>query len=136
MSFYMDDKTGNIVITRGDTGHKLIRLRVLATGETYEMQAGDEIHFGVKRDYNDAECAIAKTYTTNPFILAIDPDDTTDLDFGQYHYDMEFVAANGYTRTFMEKKKFKITEEVYKKVIPPDPEPEPQEEEVDDNDDN
>ena len=124
MSFTMDKTTGNITITRGDSGSMRIRLRLIATGETYEMQPGDEIHFGVKRGYEDAECSIAKTYTTNPFVLSILPEDTTDLDFGKYVYDMEFVAANGYTRTFLEKKKFKITEEVYT--------PEPQEE-VDSN---
>ena len=124
MSFSMDKTTGNITITRGDSGSKRIRLRLLATGETYEMQEGDEIHFGVKANYGDARCLIAKAYTTNPFVLSILPEDTADLDFGRYVYDMEFVAANGYTRTFMEKKKFRITEEVYT--------PEPQEE-VDSN---
>lgn len=123
MSFSMDEKTGSITITRGDSGHKLIRLRVLSTGNTYEMQTGDEIHFGMKKDYRDSECLISKTYTENPFVLTIDPKDTENCDFGMHHYDMELVTANGYTRTFMEKKKFKITEEVYKKPVVPQPEP-------------
>lgn len=111
MGFEMDEVTKNIRITRGDTGRKLCTLKMDKV--PYEMQEGDEIHFGVKADYEDDECLIAKTYTQNPFILSIEPPDTKPLEFGTYRFDLEFVAANGFTRTFAEKKKFKVTEEVF-----------------------
>ena len=129
----MDEKTGKIVMTRGDTERALITLKM--DGEIYDMKSGDEIHFGVKANYRDAACLIRKTYTDNPFILSIEPEDTQNLDFGNYVYDMEIVMENGYTFTFANKKKLKLTEEVYTKEPDPEPEPEPEpdptEEEVD-----
>lgn len=110
MGFKMDEDTFEIEITRGDSGHELVTVRL--NGNVYEMQEGDEIHFGVKEDYDDKVCLFTKTYKTNPFILAIEPADTKPLDFGKYHYDMQIVFANGFTRTFIEKKLFRITEEV------------------------
>ena len=106
----MNTETRDIIMTRGDT--ERIRVTLRMDGDVYEMQTGDEIHFGVKRNFNDADCLIRKTYTQNPFILDIEPDDTEGLDFGTYRYDMEFVAANGYTVTFAKKKRLKLTEEV------------------------
>ena len=111
MGFSMDKITKNISITRGDTGRELCTLRM--DREVYEMQEGDEIHFGVKAKYTDTDRLISKVYTENPFVLQIEPEDTKSLKFGTYVYDMEFVAANGYTHTFAEKKQFIVTEEVY-----------------------
>ena len=102
--------TKKIIITRGDTGKG--RLTLNMDGVPYEMQEGDEIHVGVKKNYEAAECLILKTYTENPFILQIDPYDTKPLDFGDYVWDAELVRANGDTYTFIAKKEFIVTEEV------------------------
>lgn len=108
MAFY--PATKQIKITRGDSGSKEITFRI--DDEFYEMQEGDQVNFGVKKNYEDPECLIKKTYTENPFILQLDPQDTKPLDFGDYVWDMQFVAANGYTETFVKKKVFTVTEEV------------------------
>lgn len=110
MGFDFNGTTGQITMTRGDSMHKLCTLKF--DGEVYEMQPGDEIHFGVKADYDDKVCLIRKEYTENPFILKIDPKDTKNLDFGTYYYDLQIVTASGFTYTFYEKKKLKLTEEV------------------------
>lgn len=110
MGFDWNKTTGQITLTRGDSMHKLCTLKF--DGEVYEMQPGDKIQFGVKADFDDKVCLITKTYTENPFILRIEPEDTKALDFGTYHYDLQIVAANGFTHTFYEKKKLKLTEEV------------------------
>lgn len=102
--------TKRIVITRGDTGRGKLTLSM--DGIPYEMQEGDEIHVGVKRDYSDQECLIRKIYTENPFVLHIEPQDTKSLDFGTYVWDAELVRANGDTYTFVVKKEFVVTEEV------------------------
>ena len=128
----MDKTTGTIEMARGDTEHNRITLYINKV--QYEMQTGDEIHFGVKKECTDEDCLIRKTYTENPFVLAIDPADTQELDFGQYFYDLEFVAANGYTKTFARKKKLKLLEEVYTPAPEPEPEPEPDPEEEVEND--
>lgn len=110
MSMIFYPATKQIIITRGDSGSK--EGIFFVRGEAYEMREGDRIDFGVKRNYTDRECLIQKTFTTNPFILALDPEDTKNLDFGDYVWDMQFVAANGYTETFVKKKTFTVTEEV------------------------
>lgn len=102
--------TKEIKMTRGDTEQHEITLKM--DGDIYEMQEGDQINFGVKKSYDDTECLIKKTYTENPFVLSIDPVDTKPLDFGTYVWDLQFVAANGYTKTVIAKKDFVLTEEV------------------------
>lgn len=97
-------------MTRGDTEQHEITLKM--DGDIYEMQEGDQINFGVKKSYGDTGCLIKKTYTENPFVLSIDPEDTKTLDFGTYVWDLQFVAANGYTKTVIAKKNFVLTEEV------------------------
>ena len=110
MGFDWNKTTGQITLTRGDSFRSLCTLRM--DGEVYEMEEGDKIQFGIKADYDDKVCLVTKTYTENPFILRIDPDDTKRLDFGTYYYDMQFVSKDGFTHTFYEKKKFKLSEEV------------------------
>lgn len=113
MGFDWSKTTGQMTLTRGDSGHALCRLWVdKEHKQLYQMQEGDKIEFGIKADYDDKACLVRKVYTENPFVLKIDPMDTTRLDFGTYYYDIQIVAANGFTRTFYEKKKLKLTEEV------------------------
>ena len=107
MVFY--PATRQIIITRGDTGSKEVTYTY--DDEPYELQTGDRINFGVKKDYTDRECLIEKTYTVNPFALHLDPQDTKMLNFGDYVWDMEVVLANGYTETFASGI-FTVTEEV------------------------
>lgn len=110
MSYDFNGTTGQITLTRGDSFHKLCTLKF--DDVVYQMQEGDKIQIGIKAAYEDKACLIKKTYTENPFVLKIDPEDTKQLDFGTYYYDIQFVAANGFTTTFYTKKKLKLTEEV------------------------
>ena len=102
--------TKKITITRGDSGRVGFRIRM--GGILYEMNEGDRFCFGVKRSYADTECLIEKEYTENPFILAIDPEDTKPLGFGSYVWDLQFISTDGYVKTLIAKKDFVITEEV------------------------
>ncbi len=107
---FVNRATKRMMITRGDSGRAKFVLKM--NGEVYEMNAGDQINFGVKRAYTDTECLIEKTYTENPFILAVEPEDTKPLDFGNYVWDMQLVTVDGFTKTLIAKKDFTITEEV------------------------
>lgn len=109
MSF-INKGTKRIMITRGDSGRA--RFVLYMDGEVYEMNEGDQINFGVKADYEDADCLITKTYTENPFTLRLDPEDTKALPFGNYVWDLQFVSTDGYTKTVIAKKDFVVTEEV------------------------
>ena len=108
--FEIDEKTKNIRITRGDSG--LAESELYMDDVLYEMQEGDRIQLGVKADYDDETCIFVKETTSNPAVFEFVPSDTKDLEFGTYYYDVQFVAANGFTVTYLEKKKFKVTEEV------------------------
>ena len=113
--FEIDEKTQNIRITRGDSGLAESELYI-GEGEDavlYEMQEGDVISLGVKADYEDAECIFQKDVYENPAVFEFVPADTKDLDFGTYYFDVQFVrGSDGFTVTFIEKKRFKVTEEV------------------------
>lgn len=103
--------TGQITMTRGDSFRRQGVIR-LSDGTLWEPQEGDVIQFGVKEEYEDKGCLIKKTYTTNPFVWNIDPDDTKELEFGKYYYDLQLVLANGYTETFAAEKVLKLAREV------------------------
>lgn len=111
MSFDWNKTTGQMTLTRGDSG-KRCKCVLKFDGVPYEMQEGDKIQFGVKADYDDKACLIKKTWKENPFVFGFNPEDTRGLDFGTYYYDFQIVLANGWTETFYEKKKLKLTEEV------------------------
>lgn len=108
--FEIDEQTQNIRITRGDSG--LAESELYMDDVLYEMQEGDTISLGVKADYDDAECIFQKDAHENPAVFEFIPSDTKNLEFGTYYYDVQFVAANGFTVTYIEKKNFKVTEEV------------------------
>lgn len=101
-----------IVATRGDT----VKLHVeLMDSENHEYipQEGDVIRFAMKEDYNDAETIIEKIIPNDTQILRIEPEDTKPLPQpSQYVYDIQITYANGDVDTFIDKAKFKLTEEV------------------------
>ena len=107
---FVIDENQNIILTRGDSALFSVTLRM--DGEVYEMQEGDRIDFGIKADYDDSECLVHKTSDTNPAVFQLNPEDTSELEFGGHYYDVQFVNAEGFTQTFIVKKKFKIDKEV------------------------
>ena len=111
MHFEIDDNF-NITMTRGDSVPFSIAFKI--DKEVYELEDGDTIQFAVKADYDDEDYAIApKICHENPANILITPEDTKNLEFGTYRYDAQFVrGSDGFTITFLKKKKFKITEEV------------------------
>lgn len=109
MSFVID-KNKKIFLTRGDSA--IFSVTLYMDDEIYDMQTGDRIDFGVKEDVDDTECVVHKTSSTNPAVFEILPADTSGLEFGTYKYDVQFVAANGFTQTFIGPNSFKIMKEV------------------------
>ena len=97
-------------IVRGDTGKA--KLTYKFSGIPYEMEDGDVLTFGVKKATSDTACLIEKTYTENPFMLHLEPNDTKKLAYGEYVWDVQLVRANGDTYTGVKKKPFVVTEEV------------------------
>lgn len=101
-----------IVATRGDTVKLFISLRD-EEGNEYTPQEGDSIRFAMKEGYDDAEVLIEKDIPIDTLLLKIDPEDTKGLPQpSQYVYDVQLTYANGEVDTFIDRAKFKLTEEV------------------------
>lgn len=101
-----------ITATRGDTVKLLIGLYD-HEGNKYIPQEGDSIRFAMKEDYNDPEPLIEKDIPIDTRILRIDPEDTKNLPQpSSYVYDIQITYANGEVDTFIDRAKFKLTEEV------------------------
>lgn len=105
--------TGNntIYLTRGDTFKATISI-ANPDGTLYEPIEGDTIRFALKKDINDTLCIIKKDIPIDTLLLEIEPDDTKNLEFGNYIYDIQLTKANGDVDTFITASKFKITKEV------------------------
>lgn len=113
--------TNNVIyLTRGDS----MTLTVSITdsdGNEYTPSSSDVIRFALKRDkytlggrdFSDTAPLITKTIDPTTLELVIDPEDTADLDFGQYAYDIELTDSDGAVDTFIPPTKFYLCPEVY-----------------------
>lgn len=102
--------TGEIKLTRGDTARLTVDLED-DSGQAYSVQNDDVVTFTVKKNYEDAEPLIQKKVTgTNVF--HIKPEDTKELAFGKYKYDVQLTTADGDNYTVVDDKDFRITNEV------------------------
>lgn len=100
-----------IELTRGDTMRVHIDL-TYQSGTAYTPAAGDSIRFAMKKRYKDETCVILKDIPIATMILELDPEDTKDLGYGEYVYDIQMTFANGDIDTFIDKAMFVLTEEV------------------------
>ena len=105
----IDVKGTSIYLTRGDTLR--IQLSITKNGEPYELQDGDIITFSLKKKINDKECILQKTIGAD-YLLEIEPEETKDLNFGQYIYDIQMEYADGTIDTFITPSNFTLTDEV------------------------
>lgn len=105
-------KGNTITLTRGDTfGATLEILR--PDGSEYIPKDGDRIRFAMKAKVSDENPLILKEIPISTMMLLLRPEDTKDLAFGTYFYDVELRKSNGAVSTFITKSKINITEEVY-----------------------
>ena len=80
----------NIFLTRGDSA--TLELSVTQDEETYDF-SGDDVVFSVKRFVTDKEAVIKKTFEDGKISFA--PEDTADLPFGTYLYDVQLTHTSG-----------------------------------------
>jgi len=104
------DEDQNIELTRGDTGFFTIALKD-NQGADYTPQQGDILRFAMSKNYG-GETLILKSIPINTCILEIQPQDTANLSFGKYVYDIEFSNAAGHVSTII-LGNFTITKEVH-----------------------
>lgn len=111
-------KKQKIKMTRGDT--LKIQISLYKNDEIYTPNEEDQIRFALKRNiinddnsgYIDDEPLILKTVPNDTMILKLDPEDTKQLPFGTYVYDMQITFSDGSVDTFITPTEFELTPEV------------------------
>lgn len=102
-------KDNSILITRGDSAFFIVDL-VNSDGTKYIMTFGDKLKFTVKFSPTVEDNMIQKESETNSF--KIEPNDTKELDFGIYVYDIELITSAGDVFTVVPINRIQICEEV------------------------
>ena len=103
-------KNNVITLTRGDTC--VIRVDVSDIGDNdYTMQESDELIFTLRKKVGSREVLIEKTLEEN--LLKLQPEDTLDLDFGDYVFDIVLKTFAGEVFTVIPASTFKIAVEVH-----------------------
>lgn len=74
----------SIFLTRGDNAE--IEITLTKDGQTYDY-SNDDVKFGMKRSAFDTDCVLEKEIVDGKLVLT--EDDTKDLEFGDYLYDVE-----------------------------------------------
>ncbi len=104
-------KGTTITLTRGDTFCADIGI-FQPNGEAYIPRSGDKVRFALKQSIKDKTCLIIKDIPIDTMKLIIDPEDTKNLAFGNYVYDIQLTKMNGSVDTFITKSTLTLTEEI------------------------
>lgn len=104
----------DLAMIRGDSESITLSLK---DGEAViPFVTGDTVYFTVKRSATVAEKALQKTITEfdedGNCIIEIAPDDTKDLEFRSYVYDIQLNRFDGTVTTIVPCSKFAILQEV------------------------
>lgn len=104
-------KGTTITLTRGDSFAATISISQ-PNGYPYVPSPGDSIRFAMKRNIKDKDVLIYKNIPIDTLKLILDPEDTKDLEFGSYVYDIQLIKSTGEVDTFITKSTLTLTEEV------------------------
>lgn len=100
-----------IRLTRGDTAYLEIPIVNDITEEEYVISPDDTLTFSVKRSVKDKNVCFSKTIR-GANTIHINPDDTRQLEFGKYKYDVQLTTAAGDVYTVIEPTCFEVLSEV------------------------
>lgn len=104
------DEDQNITLTRGDTGFFNISLKD-KDGKAYTPQVGDSLRFALGKSWGK-DTIFTKPIPLDTCVLEIEPEDTKNLEFKKYKYDVEFTDAAGHVSTVI-LGEFIVDKEVY-----------------------
>jgi len=105
MSYAVDGT--KIWLTRGDTFRAKVGIFECdcecseESEEPYVPQPGDKIRFAAKRKWTSSDIVIEKDIPIETQILELQPEDTKELSFRPYVYDIQLTYANGDVDTFI-----------------------------------
>lgn len=105
------DEENNVYLTRGDTA--TLRVNITdSSGEPYIMLPDDRLIFTVRRLPEKGSPVINKTVAGN--VITLSTDDTKDLTFGKYRFDIYlYNSMSNKLDTFIAEKIFELGEEVH-----------------------
>lgn len=104
-------KGTTISLTRGDSFAADIGI-FQPNGDPYIPSEGDRIRFAMKKNAKEKTVLILRDIPIDTLRLVLFPEDTKDLDFGTYVYDIQLTKCNGEVDTFITKSTLILTEEV------------------------
>lgn len=105
-------KRGNkINITRGDTAYINVNIQNVSNGDQYEIGSGDKVTMSVKKTTEDSSYAFQK-FIIGSGDINIVPADTSDLEFGEYVYDIQIETTAGEVFTVVPPAVFNVMKEV------------------------
>lgn len=110
MSYSISGTT--ITLTRGDSFMAQVSIAD-KDGNPYVPTEGDSVRFAMKAKCTDPKPLLVKDIPIDTLKLVLNPEDTKELAFGNYVYDIQLTKATGEVDTFITTSKIKITEEVY-----------------------
>lgn len=106
------DRDNAIHLTRGDTARfQIDRAKNLASNEDYIFAPEDTVRLTIKKTENSDTILVQKVISGGQ-LFHIEPQDTKELKFGSYTYDVELTTAMGDVYTVVGPAEFEITKEV------------------------
>lgn len=99
----------DIHLIRGDTARFEVEILDQA-GEKYVLLDGDQLVFTVKKNTSTDDIIIQKQILGDTFTLT--HDDTKDLEYRKYVYDIQLTQSNGDVTTVIPPSPFEIMPEV------------------------
>lgn len=104
------DGTTDFEMTRGDNESIKVSLK------NYQLSNGDVVRLTVRKSPRSQEITLQKVVTefddNGKAIIKIAPEDTADLPWGMYFYDIEITFKTGIKKTFVRPSMFRILWEV------------------------
>ena len=100
----------NIYMTRGDTATINLSIKDKDKNE-YELGEGDVVVFSAKREVEDKNYVIQKTFVDKEIV--IESEDTKLLPFGEYVYDVQLTFVDGKVATVVTPSKLILEVEVH-----------------------
>lgn len=105
----LEVKNNAIYLTRGDSAQLHVEI-TNDLGEIYELEDGDICEFTLKKSTSNNTVLLKKKIINSE--LKITPDDTRNLKYGEYWYDVQVTLANGDVSTVISPSLFVVLEEV------------------------
>lgn len=103
--------SGNdIQLTRGDTARLNVEITNTLNNNIYQLNEDDELILTVKKNTTRKESLIQKKSVSGGFYFA--PEDTAELSYGKYVYDVQLTTHSGDVYTVIEPSIFEVMPEV------------------------